>query len=269
MTAAVETEVLGVQVGRKALLSNVSLSIEPGETVALVGPNGAGKSTLLRALSGGIAPSTGQVRLKGLDPRAYKPHVLALHRAVLAQQVDVAFPFSVAEVVRMGAGESRGAAIEALIDGALEEVDMASMRDRIIGTLSGGEQQRVHLARVLVQLNCGEARHGPGILLLDEPTASLDLCHQLDLMDIIGRCNGRGTTVITIMHDLNLAVLFARRVVALSNGRIVRDGTPAQTITDDMLAEVFGVTGAANRVPTGALPFVLPHGAAKTAHVRD
>ena len=262
MTAAIETEKLSVRVGAKALLDDVSLSIAPGETVALVGPNGAGKSTLLRALSGEIAPSGGGIKLKGRDPRAYKSQTLALHRAVLSQHVNVAFPFSVAEVVRMGAGETRGGAIESLVDGALAEVDMTSMRDRIIGTLSGGEQQRVHLARVLVQLNCGEAKHGPGVLLLDEPTASLDLCHQLDLLSIIKRCNGRGTTVITIMHDLNLAVLFARRVIALHQGKIARDGAPDVTITDDMLAEVFGVAGAVNRTPTG-LPFVLPHAAAK------
>lgn len=262
MTSAIETGGLSVRVGAKALIDDVSLSIASGETVALVGPNGAGKSTLLRALSGELAPSGGDIRLKGHDPRSYKPQVLALHRAVLSQHVNVAFPFSVAEVVRMGAGETRGPAVETMAETALAEVDMGHMRDRIIGTLSGGEQQRVHLARVLVQLGCGEAKYGPGVLLLDEPTASLDLCHQLDLLSIIQRCTARGTTVITIMHDLNLATLFARRIIALHNGRIARDGTPETTITDDMLAEVFKVSGAANRTPAG-LPFVLPHEAAR------
>lgn len=263
MTAAIETSGLSVRIGARALIDDISLSIKSGETVALVGPNGAGKSTLLRVLSGEIAPSSGDIKLKGRDPRAYKPQVLALHRAVLAQHINVAFPFSVAEIVRMGAGETRGAAIDNLADGALAEVNMEQMRDRIIGTLSGGEQQRVHLARVLVQLSCGEAKRGPGILLLDEPAASLDLCHQLDLLEIIKRCNSRGTTVITVMHDLNLSVLFARRVVALHQGRIARDGTPEATITDDMLAEVFGVAAAANRSPPAGLPFVLPHVATK------
>jgi iron complex transport system ATP-binding protein len=262
MTIAIETSGLSVRVGAKALIDDVSLSIASGETVALVGPNGAGKSTLLRALSGELAPSGGGIKLKGHDPRAYKPQVLALHRAVLSQHVDVAFPFSVAEVVRMGAGETRGPAVETMAETALAEVDMGHMRDRIIGTLSGGEQQRVHLARVLVQLGCGEAKYGPGVLLLDEPTASLDLCHQLDLLAIIKRCTARGTTVITIMHDLNLAALFARRIVALHNGRVARDGTPEATITDDMLAEVFRVAGAVNQAPAG-LPFVLPHAATR------
>lgn len=262
MTPAFETSSLSVRIGAKALLDAVSLSIMPGESVALVGPNGAGKSTLLRALSGEIAPSDGEVTLKGRDPRGYGPRVLALHRAVLSQHVTVAFPFSVADVVRMGAGERGGAVVEAMVEAALAEVDLAALRDRIIGTLSGGEQQRAHLARVLVQLQCGEAEYGPGILLLDEPTAALDLCHQLDLLSIVRRYNARGTTIVTIMHDLNLAALFARRVVVLHQGRLAGDGAPIDTITDSLLQRVFGVANAVNAVPTTDLPFVLPHKAA-------
>lgn len=265
MTAAIETRALGVRIGAKALLDNISVSIAPGETVALVGPNGAGKSTLLRTLSGEIAASAGSVTLKGHDPRTMRPGVLALHRAVLAQHVTVAFPFSVADVVRMGAGERRSVATEALVDAALAEVDLSELRERTIGTLSGGEQQRVHLARVLVQLACGEAEHGPGILLLDEPTAALDLCHQLDLLAIIKRRNTRGTTIVTIIHDLNLAILFAERILLLNRGSIAADGTPNETITDALLEDVFGVVSAAGRIPPAELPFVLPHTARKSA----
>jgi len=265
MSAVIETDALSVRIGAKVLLDRVSLSIAPGETVALIGPNGAGKSTLLRALSGEIAASAGAVRLEGREPRSYRPHVLALHRAVLSQHITVAFPFSVIEVVRMGGGERRGPALERLVDAALAEVDLDDMRDRIIGTLSGGEQQRAHLARVLVQLACGEADHGPGLLLLDEPTASLDLCHQLDLLAIIKRRNEAGTTIITVMHDLNLAVLFAGRILALDHGALARNGSPEATITDDMLMRVFGVADAVGRVPPHGQPFVLPHGARKSA----
>jgi iron complex transport system ATP-binding protein len=263
MKPTVETAALTVRVGAKALLDRVSLAIAPGETVALVGPNGAGKSTLLRALSGEIAANDGSVALKGRNPRDYPPRLLALHRAVLSQHTAVAFPFTLAEVVAMGAGERRGAAVDALVDAALAEVDLTDMRHRIIGTLSGGEQQRGHLARVLVQLQCGEEKFGPGLLLLDEPTASLDLCHQLDLLAIIARCNARGTTVVTIMHDLNLAALFARRVLALDRGRLAQDGSPSETITDEMLSRVFGVDEVVGRVPPQSLPFVLPHRARK------
>ncbi len=139
------------------------------------------------------------------------------------------------------------------------------MHDRIIGTLSGGEQQRAHLARVLVQLQCGENEHGPGILMLDEPTASLDLCHQIDLLAIVGRRHARGTTVVTIIHDLNLAALFAKRIIMLDRGTIAADGPPADTITDPLLERVFGLSGAVNRIPAPPLPFVLPQSAAKTS----
>lgn len=264
MMPVIETDQLTVRVGQKILVEKISLSIEPGASIALIGPNGAGKSTLLRSLSGEIAPSSGFIKLKDHAPQSYRPHVLALHRAVLSQHVSVAFPFSVADVVAMGAGILRGPKVDKLVDAALAEVDMDSMRERTIGTLSGGEQQRVHLARVLVQLACGETEHGPGILMLDEPTASLDLCHQLDLLAIIRRCHERGTTIITVMHDLNLAALFAQRIIALAHGTVAGDGAPAAIISDAMLSGVFGITEAANRVPSG-LPFVLPHQARRVA----
>lgn len=264
MNAAVETGDLSVRAGHKTLLDCVSLSIAAGEAVALVGPNGAGKSTLLRALSGEIAPSGGSVLIWGRRPLSYKPRALALRRAVLSQSVSVTFPFSVGEVVRMGAGERAGRAVETLVDAALAEVDLDGFRDRIIGTLSGGEQQRAHFARILVQLAIGEAACGPGLLLLDEPTASLDLRHQLDIVAAAHRRSARGVTVIAVMHDLNLAALLAPRVVVLGGGRVAADGPVGTTITDGMLCGIFGVASAVGRVPPPELPFVLPQGARKT-----
>ncbi len=263
MSAVIEAQALSVHAGRKALLDGVSFEIGAGESVALVGPNGAGKSTLLRALSGELAPSAGAVRLYGREPRAYRSRELAFRRAMLAQHVSVAFPFSVADVVRMGAGEQSGATIDAMVDAALDEVDLGDFAHRIIGTLSGGEQQRVHFARVLVQLRDGERRHGPGILLLDEPTASLDICHQLDLLDVVKRCVANGTTVLVTLHDLNLAALLAGRVLVLHRGKLVAQGAPADTITDRLLGEVFQVNNGVNRAPPGGMPFVLPQMASR------
>jgi iron complex transport system ATP-binding protein len=250
-----------VRVGAKTLLDGVSLSVAPGEVVALVGPNGAGKSTLLRVLSGELRPHAGSVTLKDRALASYAPRELALHRAVLSQSTHVAFPFTVSEVVRMGAADRGGQAVDALAEAALADVDLAAFGGRIITTLSGGEQQRAHFARVLVQLACGEEAHGPGLLLLDEPTASLDLRHQLDMLEAVGRCAQRGVAVVAILHDLNLATLAADRIVVLDHGRVAADGPPAETVTDDLLARVFRVSGAVSRAPQG-IPFVLPHGSA-------
>jgi len=261
MTSALAATAMTVRVGAKTLLDQLTLAIAPGETVALVGPNGAGKSTLLRVLAGEILPQAGTVALRGRPLKSYSARTLALHRAMLSQHTTVAFPFTVADVVRMGAGDRGGA--DALVASALAEVDLTAFGERIITTLSGGEQQRAHFARVLVQLACGEAIHGPGLLMLDEPTASLDLRHQLDLLEATRRRRARGVTIVAVLHDLNLAALFADRIVVLDHGRIVADGTPADIITDTMLEQVFGVTGAIGRVPSPSMPFVLPHAMAR------
>lgn len=250
---------LSVRVGAKRLLDDVSFSVAQGETIAVIGPNGAGKSTLLRALSGEIAPSAGAVLLKGRAPQAWQPRDLALRRAVLSQNITVTFPFTVLEIVRMGAGDRRGKAVDAMAEAALAAVDLSGFHDRIINTMSGGEQQRVHFARVMVQLACGEEENGPGLLLLDEPTASLDLRHQLDLVAVAKRCAAHGTTIVAIVHDLNLAALMAKRVIVLSQGRVAADGTPAETINDYTLRDVFGVSSVVGRTPAADLPFVLPH----------
>ena len=110
-----------------------------------------------------------------------------------------------------------------------------------------------------MQLACGEAAHGPGLLLLDEPTASLDLRHQIDVLEALGRCAARGITVIAVLHDLNLATLFAERIVVLDRGRIAADGPPHATITDAVLERVFGITASVGRTPQPGIPFVLPH----------
>ncbi|MFN5714207.1 MAG: ATP-binding cassette domain-containing protein, partial [Bradyrhizobium sp.] len=183
MTALLEAQSVSMTVGGTTLVDAISLRIGAGEMVAIVGPNGAGKSTLLRMLSGDLKPSRGTTRLKERDLHGYGPRELAQHRAMLSQHVNVTFPFTVEEIVSMGAGESPRTAARGLVRAALDEVGLAHFRSRQLPTLSGGEQQRAHFARVLVQLACGEALHGPGLLLLDEPTSSLDLRHQIDLVE--------------------------------------------------------------------------------------
>jgi iron complex transport system ATP-binding protein len=137
-------------------------------------------------------------------------------------------------------------------------IGLATLRDRIITTLSGGEQHRAHLARVLVQLSCGEREHGPGLLLLDEPTANLDLRHQVDFIGLTrlrARC---GTAVVAVLHDLNLAAAFADRIIVLHGGAVVADGPARAAITTDMLGRVFDVCAAPDEAPADGMPFVLP-----------
>ena len=257
MTGLIEAQSVSMIVGGATLVDDVSLEIGAGEMVAIVGPNGAGKSTLLRMLSGDLRPSRGAIKLKQRDVHAYGPRELAQHRAMLSQHVNVTFPFTVEEIVGMGTGESPRAATRGLVEAALDEVGLAHFRARQLPTLSGGEQQRAHFARVLVQLACGEARHGPGLLLLDEPTSSLDLRYQIDLVETARRRAERGTAVIAILHDLNLAMRFANRILLLHRGRIAIDGNRAAAMRTETIREIFEIDAAIAHTDEG-VPFVLP-----------
>ncbi|HEX7925564.1 MAG TPA: heme ABC transporter ATP-binding protein [Bradyrhizobium sp.] len=257
MSALLEAQSVSMTVGGATLVDAVSLRIGAGEMVAIVGPNGAGKSTLLRMLSGDLRLSRGAIRLRQRDLSAYGPRELAQHRAMLSQHVNVTFPFTVEEIVSMGGGESPRAVTRALVAAALDEVGLAHFRFRQLPTLSGGEQQRAHFARVLVQLACGEALHGPGLLLLDEPTSSLDLRHQIDLVETARRRAARGTAVIAILHDLNLAMRFADRILLLHRGRLAVDGDRAAAMQADTLRKIFEIDATIDYTG-GGVPFLLP-----------
>ena len=239
--ALIEADAVCMKVRQTTLLDRVTLRLHGGETVAIVGPNGAGKSTLLRLLSGDLRCSGGGVRLKGRDLSSFTSRELAKHRVMLSQHVSVSFPFTVEEVVEMGAGDRPRSIARSLVDAAIAELELEPFRHRELPTLSGGEQQRAHFARVLVQLACGEADHGPGVLLLDEPTSSLDLRYQINLVEIAKRRARAGAAVVAVLHDLNLAVRFADRIVVLRKGTVAADGTPSETITDKMISAVFDV----------------------------
>jgi iron complex transport system ATP-binding protein len=253
----IEASGISVRIRDATLLDELDLRIAGGEMVAIVGPNGAGKSTLLRALSADLRPTRGVVKLEGQDIHAYPPTTLALRRAMLSQHITVSFPFTVEEIVRMGRGSQATTASQAMVDAAIDEVGLGDFRHRELPTLSGGEQQRAHVARVLVQLACGEAMHGPGVLLLDEPTSSLDLRHQIALVDIARRRARNGTAIVAVLHDLNLAVRFADRIVVLHNGRIAANGAPGDIISSDLVRRVFEIDSAVERLADGR-PYVLP-----------
>lgn len=239
--ALIEADAVCMKVRQATLLDRVSAQVHGGETVAIVGPNGAGKSTLLRLLSGDLRCTGGGVRLKGRDLASFSSRDLANHRVMLSQHVNVSFPFTVEEIVAMGAGDRPRSIAAPLVDAAIAELDLTPFRHRELPTLSGGEQQRAHFARILVQLACGEAEQGPGVLLLDEPTSSLDLRHQINLVETAKRRARTGTAVVAVLHDLNLAVRFAERIIVLRKGTVAADGSPAKTITNEMIRDVFDV----------------------------
>jgi iron complex transport system ATP-binding protein len=233
---------IGVRIGGKSIIDGVDLTIAPGRVVAVIGPNGAGKSTLLRTMAGERRPTTGVVHIHGHDVAALKPSALAAWRAILAQSITLSSPFNVDQVVRLGVPVLvREAAADALVSRALAAVDLDDMATWPITHLSGGEQQRVHAARVLVQLwaqpEDGRARY----LLLDEPTSHLDPSHQQVVMGLAREHARNGGGVLAVLHDLNLAAAIADEVAILHRGVIVAYGPPAYVLTEHLLRDVYGV----------------------------
>jgi iron complex transport system ATP-binding protein len=258
-----ETLAVSYSVGGHALVGGVSLTVHPGRVTVLIGPNGAGKTMLLRLLAGELAPSLGEIRLDGADLRTLSPAELGRRRAVVPQSSALAFPFTVLEVAMLGATVP-GFAVET--DGvrqaaalALEAVDLAPIAGRIYPRLSGGEKQRVHIARALCQLATAPSiRGGSRYFLLDEPTSSLDLAHQELVLRAIRRQADAGCAVVVVLHDLNLAATLADELVLLAGGRIAAIGPATSVLQDGPLTAAYGCEVRVNTVPDRSRPFVLP-----------
>ncbi|MFT4265833.1 MAG: ATP-binding cassette domain-containing protein [Xenophilus sp.] len=222
----------------RVLLHGLDFSVRGGEVVMLMGPNGAGKSTLLAALAGDLPPAAGQVLLHGRAPRAWRPRELARRRAMLPQRPGLNAPFLAGEVVRLGcwARDEGRATIDAVVAAALCATGAEALADRVVPALSGGEQARVHLARVLAQVwpaaPTGGWKAAPPCLLLDEPCASLDPAHQHAVCaQVRAFARDAGAAVVMSMHDINLAVQYADRLLVLAGGRLAHEGTPAQVLS--------------------------------------
>jgi iron complex transport system ATP-binding protein len=250
-----------VRRGGRWIVDGVTLEAVPGRVLAIIGPNGAGKSTLVRLATGELAPDEGRVLLDGAPIGGFDARSLAERRAVLPQSAELAFPFTVRELVMLGIEAGRPgverAALASLPEAALSRVGLDLYGGRIVPTLSGGERQRAHLARALAQIWMPVLDGRPRLLLLDEPTASLDLKHQIDTLGIARTYARAGGAVVAVLHDLNLASAFADEIAALSNGKLVARGRPADVVTRDLLREVFGVDRPVHAI--GGLPYVLPH----------
>lgn len=257
-------ENIAVTLGRRDILRGVDMQAQAGHVTAIVGHNGSGKTTLLRALTQDIGYS-GRVLLDGRDIAEMKGWELASRRAVLPQASRVAFPFTVLEVVRLGLLTGAAGADDSLPSKALARVGLAGFDGRFYQELSGGEQQRVQLARVLCQVWEPVTGGAPRWLLLDEPVSSLDIGHQLQVMEIATAYARAGGGVIAVMHDLNLTAMFADHVVLLADGRCITSGPPSSVFTDQTLSTAYGCRLRVNTTPGDRATFLLPHTARRVA----
>jgi len=241
-----------VELDGVTVLDDVTLDVLPGEVLVLVGPNGAGKSTLLGVLSGERRPSRGAVHLDGRDVAGIRPSELARLRSVLTQDNTVSFPFRVSEVVAMGrspwARTIEGRDDVTAVSEAMDAADIAHLARRRYTQLSGGEKARVSLARVLAQRT--------PVVFLDEPTASLDLRHQEDVMRLARVLAAAGTAVVVVLHDLSLASAYADRLALLAGGRLDAVGAPTDVLTVDRVERVYGLPVEVHEV--AGRPVVVP-----------
>lgn len=257
---AVSATDVTVRVGSATLLDRVDFTVAFGECVALVGPNGAGKSTLLAALAGGRALTSGTVEVATApgaplrDVRHWRPRELARMRAVLTQDNTVAFPFVARQVVEMGRSPWQGLSTpeedRAVVAAAMAAADVSGLASRVYSSLSGGERARVSLARTLAQAT--------PVILLDEPTAALDIRHQEEVFALARDQSRRGSAVVVVVHDLSLAAAFADRIAVLDRSRLAAVGSPADVLTPQVLEPVYGVGVRVTPHPDTGTPVVLP-----------
>ena len=258
MTSAapvLRTESLSVRVDDHTLLDDVNVGVSGGELLGVVGPNGAGKTTLLKALSGDVEPSTGAVYIDERPLSDFDPRELARRRAVMPQSSYLPFLFTAREVVRMGRAPWEGERGERehgakLTDYAMGLTDTRDYAIRAYPTLSGGEQSRVTLARVLAQET--------PILLIDEPTAHLDLRHQHLVLQLARELAAEGAAVVAVLHDLNLAAMYVDSAVVLHRGEVVVAAPVAEALHPDVLAPVFGLEFILQSHPSLERPMLVP-----------
>jgi iron complex transport system ATP-binding protein len=261
--AMIELSNLSVQLSGKPVVDGINFLARAGELTAICGPNGSGKTTTMKAISGELRYA-GSARINGDEIADLEPWKLASIRGVLPQASTISFPFTVREIVRMGLTTGRNRQPELsdrIAAGALAAVDLAGFEGRFYQELSGGEQQRVQLARVLCQIPEPVVDGKPCWLLLDEPVSSLDISHQLAIMRLAKSFCRLGGGVVAVMHDLNLTALFADQMALLKSGRLAAFGPVKDVLTDGHLETVFGCKLRVNLVPKDETPFVLAHSA--------
>ncbi|MFC1988132.1 ABC transporter ATP-binding protein [Chloroflexota bacterium] len=251
-----EVQNLTLAYGRHMVVSDLTFRVMPGEMVGLIGPNGCGKSTIIKALSRVVPPSSGQIFLDGKDISQVSRGDLARLLGVVPQMPILPNAFTAFEIVLMGRNphlgllQYEGARDMAITWQAMERTATQSLAERRIDELSGGEIQRVVIARVLTQ--------EPKSILLDEPTSNLDISHQIEILDLIKNlCRENNLAVVIALHDLNLAPQYCNRLILINNGRVHVQGTPVEVITPENIKEVYGVEHCVYAHPANGLPIVL------------
>ena len=232
-----------LNLGDAEILKGVSCQVEPGSTTALVGANGSGKSTLLRTLTGEYSPKEGNVLLNGSDIANLSPLEQAKHRALMSQNPSIAFDFLVSEIIEMGWVQD--SLPHKILTESLAEVSrlcgIESFLQRSFNGLSGGEQQRVHFARSLLQIWNASHDDRSRYLLLDEPTSNLDMAYELEILKLTKLVSSQGMGALVVLHDLNLAARFADFVYLLVDGRVICEGTVGEVFTEEILSETYQV----------------------------
>jgi len=255
---SLEINALSLRLGRNQILDHVDIEVPPGAIVGVLGPNGAGKSSLLKAASGEWTAESGDVVINERPLGAWALIEKARTVGVLPQQSNLEFAFSVTEVVMLGRipHDSGRARDEAIARDALARVDAQHLAERLFTQLSGGEKQRVQLARILAQV-WESSPFGSRYLLLDEPTASFDLAHQQLMIDVMRHFANAGVGVLIVLHDLNLAARLAHTIVMLKAGQIQAMGAPEKVLTPEIIAEVFAVDATVGIHPQSRGPMVI------------
>ena len=254
-----EARNVSINYGTRQAVVNVSLRVSPGDMTAIVGANGAGKSSLLRALNGAIQPSRGDIFLDGKPLKSNARRAIGRRIAVVTQEAPLAFPVSVLEYVLGGRYPWSGPGtwgweserdLEIAFE-VLRETELENFSARLMNELSGGERQRAVLARALATT--------AGILLLDEPTANLDLAHQASMLKLVrAHCDERATAAVIVTHDINLTAEFANRVVLLKSGHMIAAGKPSEVLTEELLSEVLEIKVLVDAHPLSGAPRITP-----------
>ena len=255
----IRLENVTVTTAKTPLLEAVSVAVDSGEVLGIIGPNGSGKTSLLRTISGDIALTSGAISMAGQPVEQIHAQQRACQLAVLPQLSSLNFPFTVEEVVALSRiPHSTGRRCDRrIVEEALKAMDIVYLKKRLYTHLSGGEKQRVQLARVMAQVWRSEDAPRGRLLLLDEPTSALDLGHQQQLMNVIRDFARQGVAIIMVVHDINLASRYADNVLALSGGRVAAYGQPSNVIKAEVIKQLYGVDVGIINHPDNNHPMLL------------